>query len=195
MEIIDNYSFNRNEGFLEIVLGSMYSGKTSRLIETYYKCLSCDIPCVIINHSNDTRYHTTKLSNHNQTMISCLQYNTLERFITEKASEYNPGTIILINEAQFFTDLFENVLYLVEKKYFRVALYGLDGDFERKPFGKILDLIPYSNNITKLHSYCYDCKDGTKGIFSKRITKEVGQVVVGTTNYKPLCRKCFLKTT
>lgn len=194
MDIIDNYSQDVNEGFLEIILGSMYSGKTSRLIETYYRCLSCDIPCVIINHSNDTRYHDTKLSNHNNNMISCMQYNELNTFITRMSNMYKPGTIILINEAQFFPDLFESVLHLVENKYFRVALYGLDGDFQRKPFGEILNLIPYCNNLTKLHSYCYDCKNGKKGIFSKRISDETNQVVVGSNNYKPLCRKCFLKS-
>ena len=83
MDIIDNYYFNTNDGFLEIVLGSMYSGKTSRLIETYYKCLSCDIPCIVINHSDDIRYHNTQLSNHNQIMIDCLQYNKLQDLYTK----------------------------------------------------------------------------------------------------------------
>jgi len=84
---------------------------------------------------------------------------------------------------------------LVEVLNFRVALYGLDGDFQRKPFGKMLDLIPHCDNLVKLHAYCYNCKNGTKGIFSKRITKETGQKVIGSSNYRPLCRKCFLKTT
>lgn len=195
MDIIENYYQNINEGFLEIVLGSMYSGKTSRLIETYYKCLSCNIPCIIINHSDDTRYHSTMLSNHNKIMISCLQYNSLKDFIEKETTNYEPGTIILVNEAQFFPDLFDSVLHMIEKQFFRVALYGLDGDFERKPFGSILNLIPYCNNVIKLHAYCFDCKNGKKGIFSKRITQEKDQKVVGSSNYKPLCRKCFLKTT
>lgn len=195
MDIIDNYYFNTNDGFLEIVLGSMYSGKTSRLIETYYKCLSCDIPCIVINHSDDTRYHNTQLSNHNQIMIDCLQYNQLHDFILNKSNDFTAGTVVLINEAQFFPDLKESVLNMVEKLCFRVALYGLDGDYERKPFGDILNLIPYCNNVIKLQAYCFDCKNGNKGIFSKRISNEKGQKVIGSTNYKPLCRKCFLKTT
>ena len=195
MDIIDNYYFNTNDGFLEIVLGSMYSGKTSRLIETYYKCLSCDIPCIVINHSDDTRYHNTQLSNHNQIMIDCLQYNQLHDFILNKSNDFKPGTVVLINEAQFFSDLKDSVLNMVENLCFRVALYGLDGDYERKPFGDILNLIPYCNNVIKLQAYCFDCKNGNKGLFSKRISNEKGQKVIGSTNYKPLCRKCFLKTT
>ena len=195
MDIIENYYQDNKEGFLEIVLGSMYSGKTSRLIETYYKCLSCNIPCIIVNHSDDTRYHNTMLSNHNKVMISCLQYNLLNEFIINETSKLVPGTIILINEAQFFPDLFNSIIHLTEKQFFRVALYGLDGDFERKPFGDILNLIPYCNNVIKLHAYCYDCKNGKKGIFSKRITEEKDQKLVGSSNYKPLCRKCFLKST
>ena len=123
MDIIENYYQNINEGFLEIVLGSMYSGKTSRLIETYYKCLSCNIPCIIINHSDDTRYHSTMLSNHNKIMISCLQYNSLKDFIEKETTNYEPGTIILVNEAQFFPDLFDSVLHMIEKQFFRVATY------------------------------------------------------------------------
>ena len=134
------------------------------------------------------------LSNHNKVMISCLQYNSLNEFIIDETAKMLPGTIILINEAQFFPDLFDSVINLTEMQFFRVALYGLDGDFQRNPFGDILNLIPFCNNVIKLHAYCYDCKNGKKGIFSKRITEEKDQKLVGSSNYKPLCRKCFLKS-
>ena len=191
MEIIESTLKQSSEGYLELILGSMYSGKTSRLIETYNKCTLCNIKCIVINHHDDTRYHHNFLSNHDKQMITCLQYGKLQDFIEKECSQYKAGTIILINEAQFFSDLFESVLQMVEKYCFHVALYGLDGDFERKPFGKLLDLIPFCDNVIKLHSFCFDCKNGTKGIFSKRISNEKEQKVVGSTNYKPLCRKCF----
>lgn len=186
---------NERHGFLEIVVGPMYSGKTSRLMETYYKALSCNMTPIVINHSDDTRYHSTHLSNHNRQMVSCLQYTKLTDFIADETYFLPKGTLVLINEAQFFEDLYDSVIFLVEVLNFRVALYGLDGDFQRKPFGKMLDLIPHCDNLVKLHAYCYNCKNGTKGIFSKRITKETGQKVIGSSNYRPLCRKCFLKTT
>ena len=73
-----------------------------------------------------------------------------------------------------------------------VYVGGLDGDFNMKKFGQILDLIPYSDNIVKLTSLCMNCKDGTKALFSKRITNNESQIVIGSDNYIPLCRKCYL---
>jgi thymidine kinase len=98
--------------------------------------------------------------------------------------------VILINEGQFFPDLEEFVkkILLNDKK---VYICGLDGDFERKKFGQILDLIPLCDKVTKLTSLCSICKNGTPGIFSKRITSEKEQTVVGSDNYIPVCRKCY----
>ena len=73
----------------------------------------------------------------------------------------------------------------------KVYVCGLDGDFERKKFGQILDLIPLCDTVTKLTSLCSLCKNGTKGIFSKRITSETEQTVVGSDNYIPVCRNCY----
>jgi len=67
----------------------------------------------------------------------------------------------------------------------------LDGDFERKRFGTILDLIPLCDKVTKLTSLCSLCKNGTPGIFSMRLTNETDQTVVGSDNYIPVCRKCY----
>ena len=80
-------------------------------------------------------------------------------------------------------------MYLVETKNKRVYVCGLDGDFERKKFGNILDLIPYSDSIIKLKSNCNNCNE--PAIFSHRLTDENEQVVIGSNNYIPLCRKCY----
>jgi thymidine kinase len=73
----------------------------------------------------------------------------------------------------------------------KIYICGLDGDFERKKFGTILDLIPLCDKVTKLTSLCSQCKDGTPGIFSMRLTSEKEQTVVGSDNYIPVCRKCY----
>ena len=73
----------------------------------------------------------------------------------------------------------------------KVYVCGLDGDFERKKFGQILNLIPLCDKVTKLTSLCSVCKNGAPGIFSKRITLETEQTVVGSDNYIPVCRKCY----
>ena len=73
----------------------------------------------------------------------------------------------------------------------RVYICGLDSDFERKKFGQILDLIPLCDKVNKLTSLCSQCKDGTPGIFSMRLTSEKQQTLVGSDNYIPVCRKCY----
>jgi len=102
------------------------------------------------------------------------------------------SSVILINEGQFFSDLFEFVnKLLVEGK--KVYVCGLDGDFERKKFGTMLDLIPLCDKVNKLSSLCSLCRDGTPGIFSMRLTQETQQTVVGSENYIPVCRECYEK--
>ena len=72
----------------------------------------------------------------------------------------------------------------------KIYICGLDGDFRRNKFGHVLDLIPLCDKVVKLTSLCGICKNGTPGIFSKRITTETEQTIVGSDNYVPVCRKC-----
>ena len=100
--------------------------------------------------------------------------------------------VILINEGQFFSDLSEFVeCMLTENK--KIYVCGLDGDFKRNKFGQILDLIPLCDKVTKLTSLCSLCKNGIPGIFSKRLTQEKEQTVVGSDIYIPVCRNCYDK--
>jgi thymidine kinase len=78
---------------------------------------------------------------------------------------------------------------LKEKK--KVYIAGLDGDFERKRFGNLLDLVPLCDKVTKLTSLCSLCKDGTPGIFSYRLSQEKQQMLIGSDNYIPVCRHCY----
>lgn len=181
-------------GYLEIILGSMYSGKTSRLVEIYKQCTFCNISVCVINHSIDDRYDTELLSTHDQIKIPCIKTNKLMDVWVEYTNleKISLSNVILINEGQFFPDLEEFVkkILLNGKK---VYVCGLDGDYERKKFGQILDLIPLCDKVTKLTSLCGMCKNGTLGIFSKRITSEQIQTVVGGDNYIPVCRSCYDK--
>lgn len=194
-------------GYLEIILGGMYAGKTSRLVEIYKQCNFCNISVSVINHSIDNRYDDELLSTHDQVKIPCIKTERLFD-IWSDSIDLNPNVelvprikhkcciarsnVILINEGQFFPDLEEFVkTLLVHGK--KIYICGLDGDFERKKFGQILDLIPLCDKVTKLTSLCSLCKDGTPGIFSKRITSEKIQTVVGSDNYIPVCRNCYDK--
>uniref|UniRef100_A0A6C0IEV1 thymidine kinase n=1 Tax=viral metagenome TaxID=1070528 RepID=A0A6C0IEV1_9ZZZZ len=175
-----------NESYLELIIGPMFSGKTSRLIDIYKQCKFCNIPCVVINHSSDTRYDDLLLSNHDRVMIPCVQTNNLMATY-ERLKE---AKVYLINEGQFFEDLFIYVVHLL-KMGNKVYVCGLDGDFQRKKFGQILDLIPLCDKVTKLTSLCSLCKNGKSGIFSMRLTVETCQTLVGSDNYIPVCRHCY----
>lgn len=181
----------KSSAYLEIILGSMFSGKTSRLVEIFKQCTFCNIPIIVINHSIDERYDNLMLSTHDKVKIPCMKtVNLMDLFKKEGNNCIENSEVILVNEGQFFTDLYEFV-ELSLKKGKKIYVCGLDGDFERKKFGQILDIIPLCDKVTKLLSLCSICKNGTPGIFSKRITEETAQTIVGSDNYIPVCRSCY----
>lgn len=204
--MIKNIQQNNNSGYLELILGPMYSGKTSKILELYKQFKFCNISVVVINHSLDTRYHDTLLSNHDKLMIPCIQTNTLneiwkndEKFIDSGNFVYSKSyltlmksDVILINEGQFFNDLYDVVIDMLKHNK-KIYICGLDGDFERKKFGQLLDLIPMCDKVTKLKSLCALCKNGTLGIFSMRLSQDKQQTLVGSDNYIPVCRNCYNK--
>jgi len=175
--------------YLELIIGPMFSSKTSSLLEIYKQCVYCNIPVCIINHTIDKRYHETMVSSHDKVMAPCLQTDSLAN-IWSLSSEIRKSDVILINEGQFFPDLYDVVVDMLEHKK-KVYVCGLDGDFERKKFGQILDLIPMCDKIRKLTSLCSICRDGTRGVFSMRLSCEKVQTIVGTENYMPVCRSCY----
>lgn len=191
-------AINNNSGYLEIILGPMFSGKTSRLIEMYskfYHLSNCDI--TVVNHIIDDRYSSDHMSTHDQRKIPCIFTEKLDMIVEKikqsKSEHKNKQQIVLINEAQFFTDLFESVITMVDNHKCLVVLCGLDGDFQRKKFGSVLDLIPYCDKVEKLHAFCSKCDNIKPALFSQRLSEETEQNVVGSSNYVPLCRDCYLK--
>lgn len=174
-----------HQGYLEVILGSMFSGKTSRLVEIYKQCIFCNISVSVINHSVDNRYDDDLLSTHDKIKIPCVKTERLFDIYNSINSD-----VILINEGQFFPDLYDFVFKMLENKK-KIYVCGLDGDFKRQKFGQILDIIPLCDKVYKLNSLCSSCKDGTPGIFSMRLTNENEQMVIGANNYIPVCRKCY----
>jgi len=176
-------------GYLELILGCMFSGKTTKLLEIYNMYLICDIECCVVNYDKDKRYHSELLSTHDKKMIPCINVKNLGEVASrENIDKYD---VFLINEGQFFVDVYEVVLDLVQNHGKKVYVCGLDGDYKQQTFGKLLNLIPHCDNYSKLHAICKKCKDGTPASFSKRITTETDQEVIGSDNYIPVCRKCY----
>ena len=201
MELIENTqtitALPSAQGYLEIILGPMFSGKTTQLIQIYKKYTYIGKKVAVINYYEDIRYDLSMLSTHDKVMIPCIQSPSIAELWQDSTNVYNKqvrdADVILINEGQFFGDLYECVLDMVETQNKIVYICGLDGDFKRNRFGRILDLIPYCDKIVKLQSLCSMCRNGKIAIFSHRISAESSQIVIGSDNYVPLCRSCYLQ--
>jgi len=178
--------------YLEIIIGPMFSGKTSKLVQIYKQCKLCNIPVLVINHINDNERNVEKgsfLVNHDNIQIPCVTTHDLFFFI----NTIDSYRVILINEGQFFCNLVPFVKTLLQHKK-QIYIAGLDGDFQQNPFGDILSLIPLCDKVEKLSSLCGICKNGNRGIFSRRISREMTQTVVGGSDkYIPVCRICYEK--
>lgn len=184
------YPNHAEYAYLEMIMGPMFSGKTSKLVQIYKQCKLCDIPVLPINHIKDTERNPGKgsvLINHDNIPIPCVNTNTLCSLSTENYR------VILINEGQFFHDLVPFVKAQLQLKK-QIYIAGLDGDFQQNVFGDMLHLIPLCDKVEKLSSLCGICKNGNPGIFSKRISREMTQMVVGgSEKYIPVCRICYEK--
>lgn len=179
-------------GYLEIIIGPMFSGKTKSLINTYnHLCKTENV--IAINHEIDKRYSSTMISSHDKDMIPCIMMNDIyDEWFNENSTHYNclhEKDLILINEGQFFLRLYPTVLDMLYHGK-KVFIYSLDGDYKQEKFGEVLDLIPFCDYIEKRKSVCVKCNG--HAIFTHRKTKDKSQVLVGTSDeYEPLCRECL----
>ena len=178
-------------GYLEIILGPMWSGKTSALLKIYRQYSFCKSKICVINYEADIRYSRTMLSTHDKEMIPCILGVSMEEIMKNHKDEIETSNVILINEGQFFSDIVPFTIKMVEEERKKVYICGLDGDFKRDKIGNLLDLIPMCDKMTKLHALCSMCKDGTLAPFTFRSTCETEQVLIGNDIYVPLCRSCF----
>ena len=174
--------------FLHIIMGPMFSGKSTELIRLIreYKFIEKNI-LVIKHSSDDCRYAESKICTHDQQKEDCISLSELEKI--RESSEYKNAEIVFIEEAQFFEGLSGFIKEGMESLNKSFIIAGLDGDFKREPFGEILSLIPYSNKVTKLNALCKFCKNGTEAPFTKRLTNSKEQHLVGGEDkYASVCR-------
>ena len=167
---------------LHLIIGPMFSGKTTELLRIAKRLKSINLNILLLNFNEDTRYSDTEMTTHDKTGLPCTFVNKL--FEIKDISEYD---VICINEAQFFEDLVP-FCKKVLKENKSIYACGLDGDYKQEKFGELLDLVPLSDTITKLHAFCSICKNGTPAHFTKRLTDNLEQKMIGTTEYIPVCR-------
>ena len=186
---------------LELLIGPMFAGKSSAIQSIVRRHQALGWPVFVITHSSDTRYsEKPAIVNHDGVAIPAFATNILEDMIDHP--EFQIAKLIVIEEAQFFSGLVEFVVDTVEYLGKNVVVVGLDGDVLRKPFGKILDLVPYCDKITKLTAMCKTCGDGTPAIFTHTNDANVveraehGVPSVGAADkYTALCRKHYMAKT
>lgn len=175
---------------LDIIIGPMFAGKSSELIKRIRQLKVLKKEYIVIKPLIDTRYSDDHIVSHNNDMEHCISINNINDFIAN-ITNFNINNIetIFIDEGQFFPDLKENVLKLVEEYNKNIVIVGLDGDFNRNKFGQILDLIPYCDTCVKIKSLCVLCNDMTPAIFTKKISNNDNQVEIGNENiYRAVCR-------
>lgn len=177
---------------LELIVGPMFSGKSTELIRRVKRLQTIGKSLAIYNSVNDDRYGIDGIYTHDMKSVHCIATDTLMSQLNTETFEN--AEYIFIDEAQFFKDLFNFVRDIVETRGKHVIVIGLNGDSNRWPFGQINDLVPYCDDIIMLKALCSQCKDGTPAIFSKRISENSGQICVGSVDiYIATCRKCYLK--
>ena len=172
--------------YLELILGCMWAGKTTRLITLYKQYKLSGFNPVIINFK-DIKDDSNQITTHDNQKTECLWCNNLAD-IDEELKKYD---CYLINEGQFYQDLDTWVIQKLDKENKTIYIAALDGDFQRKPFQNIINLIPHSDKIDKLKAICTNCKNGSYAIFTKRITKDTNIILLEQSAYKPVCRLCY----
>mgnify|MGYP000916861382 CR=1 FL=1 len=175
---------------LEIVIGPMYSGKSTELIRRCSRYASIGKDVCVVNHAFDTRCAPNSVATHSHTTYDAIKVKNLMDLDMQGIPD-----VIGIDEAQFFEDLFEFVLKM-ERFNCVIIIAGLDGDFQRNNFGQIYKCIPLCDTITKLSAMCCVCNDGTPGSFTKKINlNNTDQVDIGGKDkFIAVCRKHYFST-
>jgi thymidine kinase len=170
----------------------MFSGKTTKLIELYKETLTKNKNCIAINYELDTRYGKNKIISHDGLAIDCYSITNLDDFIKNSHTKevIANADYIFINEAQFFETIFESVLYLNETLKKNVILCGLDLDYKREKFGSMMNLVSSATKVYALKGLCKLC--GGASQFSHRTVANSLQILIGYSQYIPLCEKCYV---
>lgn len=189
MEFLENSVFNAGKrGSVEIIAGSMFSGKTEELIRRVRRAMYAGLRVEIFKPSLDTRYSETRVVSHDEkSIISTPVENASSILLLAAGVE-----VVGIDEAQFFDDSLPEVCSALADSGTRVIVAGLDMDFAGKPFGPMPALMAIAEYVTKVHAICVRC--GNLAHYSHRKTDDEKVVVLGEKDiYEPLCRSCYLE--
>ena len=172
-------------GWIEVICGSMFSGKTEELIRRLKRVEIANLKAEIFKPAIDTRYDEEKIVSHDENKIHSTPIDN-SKTILLLAQDVD---VVGIDEAQFFDDQVMHVCETLALRGVRVIVAGLDMDYLGRPFGQMPNLLAIADYITKLHAICMRC--GNIANVSFRKTSQEGQVLLGEKEtYEPRCRTC-----
>jgi len=178
----------KRSGWIEVICGSMFSGKTEELIRRLNRAKIAKQRVEIFKPEIDKRYDEKNVVSHDANAVLCTPVQTAAQILLYDIDV----DVVAIDEAQFFDMELIKVANVLADRGFRVIVAGLDMDFRGVPFGPIPGLMATAEYVTKVHAICMNC--GNLAQYSHRTIKNESLVVLGEKeSYEPLCRSCFLK--
>ena len=185
------------QGRIEVVCGSMFSGKTEELIRRIKRATFARQRVVIFKPQIDTRYSEENVVSHDRNAVGSTPIATASDIIdylrshSKNSAEFD-FDVVGIDEAQFFGMELVNVCNTLANNGVRVIIAGLDMDFQGTPFGPIPALCAVADEVAKVHAICVKC--GALAYVSHRLVHDQNQVLIGEqAEYEPLCRECYRK--
>lgn len=173
-------------GSIEVICGSMFSGKTEELIRRLRRAQIARLNVEIFKPKTDTRYDETAVVSHDRNFIQSTPVENSASILLLGANTQVVG----IDEAQFFDEELPEVCVKLAQRHIRVIVAGLDMDFSGKPFGPMPALMALAEEVTKVHAVCVVC--GGPANFSYRIANNNSQILLGEKeSYEPRCRLCY----
>ena len=186
MFIERNINNRKKTGSLEVIAGSMFSGKTEELIRRLKRAKIAQQKVEIFKPAIDVRYSVSEVVSHDENSISSTPVSNSANILLLSGNV----DVIGIDEAQFFDKGLVEVAVKLANMGIRVIVAGLDMDFKGEPFGPIPDLMAVADHVDKVHAICVKC--GNVAQFSHRLSNKEQIVLLGEKDiYEPLCRGCF----
>lgn len=185
---IEKTNETHKKGFIEVICGSMFSGKTEELIRRLKRAKYAKQRVEIFKPAVDVRYDVENVVSHDENVIHSTPVESSSQILLLTADV----DVVGIDEAQFFDSEIVNVCNMLADRGIRVIVAGLDMDFLGKPFGPMPALLATAEYVTKVHAICLHC--GELAHVSHRMVENDKLVLLGETDtYEPLCRSCYNK--
>jgi thymidine kinase len=173
-------------GSIEVICGSMFSGKTEELIRRLRRAQIARLTVEIFKPRTDTRFDETAVVSHNSNYIQSTPVDNSSSILLLGSDVQVVG----IDEAQFFDDELPNVCNFLANRGVRVIVAGLDMDYKGNPFGPMPTLMAIAESVTKVHAVCVKC--GNPALYSYRLVPDDATVLLGEKeSYEPRCRACY----